>query len=405
MTADPARRLVAERALQAGAGVAHAAALIGEHHDVARVFDHRRQAIVALPFGQLPHLVDEAPHPSQREHDDAERRRRDHGRRWRRDASSTTSIRTIAPSGTSAAIDSPTSCDQRSFSDCSAPLGVAAIEGMSAATPMIGRSDDQRARRQASRFDAAGVALPADERVGAGHGDERTGEHEQHPPAGRPAIGPAVGDEREEHVEADEQPDPLRSVDRQLATVEPRLHHRQPHERGEGDRVDHRLGTAQQVPRAALARRDPDDADEDEPDTRARRRPPRCPGTPASPSKNASDHATLAAARPSIPRASISHGIGRTGRYVTTPITIASAAATGTAATTASDKRAEGATRVASARPTAATTAPDGALAACIIGSSSAGSRIKLTSCAARPGQISGSSSEAPHHESAIGSR
>ena len=52
---------------------------VDEHHDVARMLDDGRQPVLALTFGQLPDPGDEAPHPRQRQHDDAdgtERRQR-----------------------------------------------------------------------------------------------------------------------------------------------------------------------------------------------------------------------------------------------------------------------------------------------------------------------------------------
>ena len=73
MAADPALGVVAERRPQARAGVADAPGLVGEHDDVARVLDHRRQPIVAALLGQHADLVDESPHACQREHDHADR--------------------------------------------------------------------------------------------------------------------------------------------------------------------------------------------------------------------------------------------------------------------------------------------------------------------------------------------
>ena len=71
--ARPSSRGCTRACPQAGAGVADAAGLVGEHHDVARVLDHRRQAVVAPLLGEHPDLVDEPPHAGEGEHDHAHR--------------------------------------------------------------------------------------------------------------------------------------------------------------------------------------------------------------------------------------------------------------------------------------------------------------------------------------------
>ena len=53
-----------------GAGVLDPPALVDQHHDVARVLDHRRQPVLALLLGEHSDPGDEAPHPRQCEHDD-----------------------------------------------------------------------------------------------------------------------------------------------------------------------------------------------------------------------------------------------------------------------------------------------------------------------------------------------
>ena len=76
-TADPVVAPMPERADESRARVLDLSRGIDEHHDVARMLDHGREAALALTLGQLSNAGDEAPHPSERQHhhrDGAQRR-------------------------------------------------------------------------------------------------------------------------------------------------------------------------------------------------------------------------------------------------------------------------------------------------------------------------------------------
>ena len=253
VTAGPALGVMAEHRPQPGTRVVHPTVHVGEHHDIARVLDHRSQAVATALFAQVADLVHEAPHAGEGEHDHCNGGDGDHDRR-----------RARSQPGRHHEQQRTQWYERRDEeSEHLDPVhrgGVGIGDGNRASGDRHRDHDTTQSRRD--RLPRPSLEPPVERRPavrGVSCAEHQEAERHQLEVGGVAAGRPAEGQHREHAVEQWEHPHPGLVAQREAITVELGAGDRDPHQRRDGDRVHDRLRPSQRVAHVATGRRQRDD--------------------------------------------------------------------------------------------------------------------------------------------------